>query len=149
MIISSFFYDYVVPAAGDTREQVILDCDFSAVFPGGRSKVVLLYIGLVGMRQNVSGPIDSPADFSARILGDLGSNNLPVYTVTAPRSGDSVTQFNGLTVSTRNPFVAPDQNNVIFLPRNFQIEFLPSNTKGDTTDDNLLMFCSIGFRIIE
>ena len=148
MKISSFLYDYVVPVSGDTRDSVILDCDFSAEFPGGRSKVVLLYIGLIGMRQNVSGSIDSPGDFSARILGDLGSSNLPVYTVTAPRTGDSVAQFNGLTVSTKSPFVAPDQNSVIFLPRNFQIEFLPSNTKGDTTNDHLLMFCSIGFRVI-
>jgi len=147
METTSFIYTYIVPLSGETRQPVILDVDFNPVFPGSRSKVVLLYVALSGMRQNQAGAMSSPGSFSARLLGSFNSSNLPVYTVAAPRSGDSVAQFNGLAFSSNTPFI-PTNDTPLQIPRTFQIEFLPSNQRGDKSGDEITMYCTIGFRVV-
>jgi len=148
MRLTSFIYQYILPVAGDTRDPVIIDCDFSALFPTPTSKVVLLYAALSGMRHNTGGPpMGDPGAFSARLLGDFNSNNDPVYTISSPRAGDSIASFDGLSFSSSIPFI-PTENTTIFCPVTFQIEFLPSSHKGDNVGDLLEMFCTIGFRTV-
>jgi len=150
MITSSFQYDItiVAPPGEDTRQAVTLDCDFGPVFPAPSSRVVLAYIGLSGIRQNNAGNLTGSADFSARFIGDFNSLNTPIYSITVPRSGDSIVQFNGLSLSTDFPFI-PNEQSTILLPANFQIEFIPGNAQGQAVGDMLSMFVTIGFNIIE
>jgi len=145
MRLSSFLFTFAASAGLDTRDSVIIDCDFSTLFPDPDSKVVLLYASLSGMRQNVGGIMNSPGEFAARLLGNFNANNDPVYSVNVPRVGDLVNPFDGLTFSSSQPFI-PTENTSIFMPVNFQIEFLPSNAKGNTPNDILDMFVTIGFR---
>jgi len=145
MRLSSFIYQYSVTVPEDTRDSVIIDCDFSALFPTPTSRVVLLYVGLSGMRQNVGGAMTAPGEFLARLLGDFNANNDPVYTVAVPRAGDAIAPFDGFTFSSSVPFI-PTENTSIFCPVNFQIEFLPSNAKGATPNDIIEMSVTIGFR---
>lgn len=147
MQFSSLTYNYVVPAIGETRQPVILDVDFGPLFPGGRSKIVLRYLAVSGMRQNVAGTMTSPGEFSIRLIGDFNQNNTPIYSVAAPRSGDSVVQFDGITLAFQTPFEMNDYNG-IFMPRNFQLEFIPSSSRGDTIGDTLNMFVTFGFEVI-
>jgi len=147
METTSIVYSFIVPIAGETRQPVILDVDFNPVFPGGRSNVVLLYLSLSGMRQNAIGAMSSPGSFSARLIGSFSSNNSPVYSVAAPRSGDSVAQFDGLAFSSSSPFI-PTNDTPLQIPRLFQIEFLPSNQRGDQPGDEIIMYCTIGFRVV-
>jgi len=93
MRLSSFQYEYQVVVPEDSRDPVVIDCDFSALFPLPSSGVVLLYASLSGMRQNVGGPMNAPGEFAARLLGNFNVNNDPVYTVAVPRPGDSITPF--------------------------------------------------------
>lgn len=147
MKLSSFQYEYSVTVPEDTRDPVVIDCDFSALFPTPTSKVVLLYAALSGMRQNIGGAMSEPGAFAARLLGDFNVNNDPIYTVAVPRPGDSITPFDGLTFSSSQPFI-PTENTTIFCPVTFQIEFLPSNAKGSTPNDILEMFVTLGFRTV-
>jgi len=145
MRLSSFIYEYSVAALGESRDSVIIDVDFSALFPTPTTKVVLLYASLSGMRQNVGGAMGSPGEFAARLIGNFNANNDPVYTIAVPRAGDSISPFDGFTFSSRVPFI-PTENTTILCPVNFQIEFLPSNAKGSTPNDILEMFVTLGFR---
>jgi len=147
MKLSSFIYQYAVTVPEDTRDAVLIDCDFSALFPTPTSKVVLLYAALSGMRQNTSGAMSEPGEFAARLLGSFNANNDPIYTIAVPRAGDTINPFDGLTFSSSVPFI-PTENTSIFCPVNFQIEFLPSNAKGGTPNDIIEMFVTLGFRTI-
>jgi len=145
MRLSSFIYKYSVSVPEDSRDAVIIDVDFSALFPTPTSRVVLLYAALSGMRQNVGGPMSAPGEFAARLVGNFNENNDPVYTISVPRPGDSIFAFPGLTFSSSVPFI-PTENTSIFCPVTFQIEFLPSSAQGSTPNDILEMFVTLGFR---
>jgi len=145
MRLSSFIYQYSVTPPEDSRDAVIVDVDFSVLFPTPTSRVVLLYAALSGMRQNVGGIMNAPGEFAARLIGDFNANNDPVYSISIARAGDSINPFDGLTFSSSQPFI-PTENTSIFCPVNFQIEFLPSNAKGSTPNDILEMFVTLGFR---
>ena len=147
MEFSSLAYTYVVPGVGETRDPVILDCDFGPVFPTVRSRVILNYLAASGMRQNAAGSMVSPGEFSVRLIGDFGQNNSAVYTVAAPRTGDSVAQYNGITLALQSPFVINDYN-AVFIPKTFQVEFIPSSSRGDAAGDTLTMFVTFGFLIL-
>jgi len=148
MITSSFVYTYDVPALlpGDTRDPVIIDVDFSAVIPG-RSKAYLVYLALIGMRQNDAGAMSSPGAFSARLLGDFESDNTPIYSINSPtRTGAAIAAFNGITIGSNSPLYLDFEN--WNIPRNFQIEFFPSNAQGRTENDILTMYFTIGYLIL-
>jgi len=147
MKLSSFIYQFSVTPPEDTRDPVVIDCDFSALFPTPTSKVVLLYVALAGMRQNVGGAMSEPGAFAARLIGNFNANNDPIYTISSPRPGDSINPFDGFTFSSSQPFI-PTENTTIFCPVTFQIEFLPSNAKGATPNDVLEMSVTIGFRTV-
>jgi len=147
MQTSSFVYKFDTVVPGDTRDAVIIDCDFTAVVASPTSKVVLLYLSLSGMRQNSAGSLEGSDEFSARLLGNFNSNNLPSYTISVPRPGDSINQFDGLAFSSSNPFI-PSNDTPVLIPPLFQIEFFPSNAKGATPNDILEMFVTIGFRVV-
>jgi len=148
MNTSSIIYEYDNVPPGDTRDPVIIDVDFNPVFPGPDSRLMLLYLGISGMRQNAAGNMQSSGDFSARLIGFLSSINTGIYTVNAPRPGDSIAQFDGIAFSNSNPLVFPGFDPLLELPRTFQIEFIPSNQQGITPNDFLTMYLTIGFEIL-
>jgi len=148
MNTSSIVYQYTNALPNDTRDPVKIDVDFNPVFPGPDSRVRLLYLGISGMRQNQAGNMAGSGDFSARLIGNLGSINTPIYTVAVPRPGDSIAQFDGIAFSSSNPLYISSFDPTLELPRTFQIEFLPSNTKGATPNDTLTMYVTIGFIIL-
>jgi len=147
MDIASFIYTYTV-VAGDTRETVILDIDFNTVQAANpNSKIILEALLMSGMRQNVSGAAELTESFSGRLIGNFNSNTTVVASIVVPRAGDRIARFRGIAFSTTSPFYSQGEFADIAIPSTFQLEFIPSNRSGSTTDDQLTLFFSIVYRI--
>jgi len=147
MITTSFIYQYTAPAAGNTREPVIIDCDFNPVFINPDSQLVLEYAGLSGMRQNNAGIMSDSGEFSARLIGLFDVENSPIFVINTPRAGDSINPFDGISISPNNPFI-PGPGSTVLIPKIFQIEFIPSNSPGNTPGDELTMYFTIGYSLV-
>lgn len=144
---SSFTYEFEItaPPTGDTRDPVLLDVDFAAVYATGK-KPYLEYITLSGTRQNNAGAIEIIEGFAARLIGNFDANSLPVVTVSVPRPGDSVTPFDGWVFSSAFPIDTKEELPVI--PPASQLEFFPSNRLGAAVGDKIKVSFTIGFRIV-
>jgi len=147
MITTSFIYQYTAPAGGQTRDPVIIDCDFNSAFIGPGSQLVLEYAALSGMRQNSAGIMADSGSFSARLIGLFDVENSPIFAINSPRAGDSIAPFDGISISPNNPFI-PGVESTVLLPRIFQIEFLPSNSPGNSPGDELTMYFTIGYSLV-
>jgi len=147
MITTSFIYQFTAPAAGNTRESVIIDCDFNAVFINPSSQLVLEYAALSGMRQNNAGLMSDSGSFSARLIGLFDVENSPIFVINTPRAGDSIAAFDGISISPNNPFI-PGPESTVLIPKLFQIEFIPSNSPGNSPGDELTMYFTIGYSLV-
>jgi len=149
MIFNSLFYRYVVTAAsGNTRDAVLIDCDFTSLYQINPDHLIVLgYAAVSGQRQQDNGfNINSSEAFACRLIGAFNESHNVGFSIVTPRAGDSVVNFSGITFGSNYPFVAPD-NARILMPPSFQLEFIPSSLDQTTDGDTLDLFFTIGYEI--
>lgn len=146
---TSFTYKFeiIAPPTGNTRDPVLLEIDFAPVYAANPGLTVYLeYITLSGTRQNSAGAIEIVEAFAARLIGNFGASSLPVVTITVPRAGDSITNFDGYTFSGAFPLFTNED--LPAIPPLFQLEFSPSNRLGVVVGDKITVSFTIGFRVV-
>jgi len=149
MIFASFRYTFLRQASGDTRDTVLIDMDFNALYQHIPDQLVLLgYASVVGTRKDATGSsVPGGLEFACRLIGNFNETfNVPATIVLPARPDDAIALFNGICFSSQAPFVAPPRAQIL-MPPSFQVEMDPSSAGQSISGDDITLLCTIGYEI--
>jgi len=147
MIFSSFLYEFIRGAVGDTNDIVVIDMDFRALYQISDKLVILGFASLSGQRKDAGGFNVNDNSYAVRLIGNFNETNNIVATVAVPRVGDSIVLYNGISFSSTAPFYAPKDSKIL-MPATFQVEFDPSSLAQSAAGDSIRVCATIGYEII-
>jgi len=149
MIFASFQYDMVVVLGIDTRIEQTIDFDFRALYQISDKVVTLGYASIAGQSRDASNANLINADVIARLIGDFNeTRNLVGVPVLIANTTQTVTPFNGITFASSAPFRAPEGAKIL-MPASFSLEFQRGNSLENVVNDNLFIWITIGYDIID
>jgi hypothetical protein len=148
MIFSSFFYEYLVQAGGNSNATVTIDMNFRALYQiNPDSLIVLGYAGISGMRKDLGGlNVNSSEAFRCRLIGKFNETRNVGFTISVPRAGETITGFDGIAFGSNYAFYAP-RGSRILMPPTFQLEFEPSSLAQTQVNDAMRVNFTLGYEI--
>lgn len=146
MILSSFYYDYVLLSASNTRAAVLIQLDFTSLYQiNPEHQIVLKYASIALLRQDAgAGDFSDPTSL-VRLIGRFNETRNVVATIIDPiRTTQSVVPFDGIAFNHSSPFVAPKDSKIL-MPPTFQIEFTIGTFNQGAIGDHLEVYFTIGY----
>ena len=149
---AAYYFNYLTAAPNSLGAPKQIDVDASGLYHLAGKKKLLLREVRTAAWWGYTGA--TPATFELRVTGFIRGNDLPISNVLLPSTasaGSTVTAWNRIVFTDRNPFRSHPEDREFLLPRTFIIDLnfqplfaVPSSIAGDTVD----AFVNIGYDLI-